>query len=199
MLARSAAALLLLSACKSVPGAGAGPDAGAAPGAQSLELVDLYGRRVAPLASGRPVVVLFTSTDCPISNRYATEVGRLVASYGSEADFWVVYPGPDQPVGEVRRHAEDHGYRARIARDPGHRLVELAEARVTPEAAVFSSTGELIYSGRIDDRWVDFGRSRPEPTVHDLERVLLAVLAGDYLGDDPIRTSAVGCPIPDLP
>ena len=46
---------------------------------------------------------------------------------------------------------------------------------------------------------VDFGHARPEPTVRDLERVLLAVLAGDLTGDDPIRTAAVGCPISDVP
>ena len=56
--------------------------------------------------------------------------------------------------------------------------------------------GELIYLGRIDDRYVDIGKARPEATRHDLEEVLVAVVA-----EKSIRrreTKAVGCTIEDL-
>jgi thiol-disulfide isomerase/thioredoxin len=170
--------------------------------ARTLEVLDLYGRGVRPLASdGRPVVVLFTATTCPISNRYAPEVGRLVAEFGGEVDFWLIYADPDEDADAVREHAHVYGYRARVARDPAHHMVAVAGARVTPEAAVFDVDGRLVYTGRIDDRWVDFGQSRAAPTVRDLERVLLAVLAEDAVlggGAAPIRTPAVGCPIPPV-
>lgn len=170
--------------------------------ARTLEVLDLYGRGVHPLASdGRPVVLLFTATTCPISNRYAPEVGRLVDEFGGEVDFWLIYADPGEDADAVREHAHVYGYRARVARDPVHRLVARAGARVTPEAAVFDADGLLVYTGRIDDRWVDIGQSRAAPTVRDLERVLLAVLAEDAAvggGAAPIRTPAVGCPIPPV-
>ncbi len=62
---------------------------------------------------------------------------------------------------------------------------------VTPEVAVMSADQKLLYRGRIDDRYVEFGKDRPEPTVRDLERALDAILAGKPV---PVReTQAVGC------
>jgi hypothetical protein len=67
---------------------------------------------------------------------------------------------------------------------------------VTPEVAVIDKTGMVLYRGRIDDRYIDFGRDRPQPTVRDLERSLDAILAGKPA---PVReTRAVGCILADL-
>jgi hypothetical protein len=38
--------------------------------------------------------------------------------------------------------------------------------------------GQLVYTGRIDDRYVEFGRTRAAAEHHDLEDVLAAVVAG---------------------
>lgn len=63
-----------------------------------------------------------------------------------------------------------------------------------PEAAVFSPLGELLYRGRIDDRAVSPGVTRPEPRRHDLREALEAVLAGKK--PDPQFTESVGCYLP---
>jgi len=54
----------------------------------------------------------------------------------------------------------------------------------------------MVYRGRIDDRYVDFGRSRPAPTTRDLRAVLQALAAGSTL--TPRTTPAVGCFIAPL-
>jgi hypothetical protein len=74
-------------------------------------------------------------------------------------------------------------------------LVRTAKVRVTPEAAVFLPDGTLIYHGRIDDQYVDFGKDRPEPTQRDLQQVLTDLLAGRRLTESSTR--AVGCNIPE--
>ena len=76
-------------------------------------------------------------------------------------------------------------------RDPQHALVKKAKAQVTPEAAVFSATGRLLYHGRIDNRYVDFGRDRPEATERDLENVLQAISEGKTSGF--VSKPAIGC------
>jgi len=84
-------------------------------------------------------------------------------------------------------------------RDPRHELVRLAGATVTPEVAVFvahPSEPRMVYRGRIDDRAVDFGRSRPEARTRDLADVLDALRAGRTL--TPRTTTAVGCVIAEL-
>jgi hypothetical protein len=54
----------------------------------------------------------------------------------------------------------------------------------------------MLYRGRIDDRYVDFGRARPAPTTRDLREVLQALAAGSTL---TLRTTpVVGCFIPPL-
>ena len=63
--------------------------------------------------------------------------------------------------------------------------------RVIFEVAVFVAYGDLVYHGWIDNRFVDFGLERPDPTERDLEQVLESVLA-----KRPIKNRsrpAVGC------
>jgi RND family efflux transporter MFP subunit len=164
----------------------------------SAGVVDLEGRSVDPLASAaKATVLLFTRADCPISNQYAPEVNRLVAAWTRRGvDFWLVYVDPKQTPSSVRQHAKDYGYTARIALDPRHELVRLVNATTTPEAALFTKERTLVYHGRIDDRFADVGVARAQPTTHEVEDALAAVLDGRT----PKVASAppVGCTIDDL-
>ena len=65
--------------------------------------------------------------------------------------------------------------------------------KVTPEVAVVLPSGEIAYRGRIDDRVVDFGVTRPEPTKHDLEEALERALSGQRAA--PAEAPAIGCSI----
>ena len=167
--------------------------------ATALQLLDLDGRPVDPFqttANARAVVFLFTATDCPVSNRYAPEVQRLYREFSAKGvRFWLVYPNPAETPAGIREHEKSFGYPADALRDPKQTLVKLANATVTPEAAVFVGN-RLVYHGRIDDRIVDFGLERPAPTVHDLGDALTAVLAGKPVAH-PV-TQAVGCFIADF-
>ena len=176
-----------------------GPQSGAAeaPG-DAVTLLDLSGRRIEPLreSAAAASVFLFLRTDCPISNRYAPEIRRLHERFApSGIEFWMVYPDPDEAPQAIREHLSEFEYPGRAARDPEHALVEETGATVTPEAAVFADD-EWVYLGRIDDRHVDFGKSRAAPTTHDLADALQAILDGQPVSQP--RTRAIGCYIPDL-
>ena len=107
----------------------------------------------------------------------------------------MVYPDPGEPLQAIRQHLADFEFPGRAARDPEHALVEKTQANVTPEAAVFAD-GEWVYLGRIDNRFVDFGKTRAAATTHDLAGALEAILDGRPVPAS--RTPAVGCFIPDL-
>ena len=163
-----------------------------------LRLLDLEGREVDPFrqTDARATVFLFTRTDCPISNRYAPEILGLQAKFKSDnVRFWLVYPDPDESVKAIREHVKEYGYSWGVLRDLQHGLVRKTQVKVTPEAAVFVS-GRMVYRGRIDDRYVDFGKARAKPTQHDLEEALQAILEGRPV--ERAITRAVGCFIPDL-
>src|SRR4051812_42063268 len=148
-------------------------------------------------SDARFVVCLFARTDCPISNSYAPEVRRMYEKFSPHGvAFYLVYPDPDESPQVIEKHLKEYSYPFPALRDPKHELVKLAEARITPEAAVFDARGKLLYHGRIDDRYVDFGKARLAATVHDLEQALEAILAGKAA--PAAGGPAVGCFIADV-
>jgi hypothetical protein len=64
---------------------------------------------------------------------------------------------------------------------------------VTPEVAILSPTGEVLYLGRIDNKAEDITHPRYAATEPELRNALDAVLAGR--APKEARTRAVGCAI----
>jgi thiol-disulfide isomerase/thioredoxin len=146
-------------------------------------------------ASGKLVVFVFVRIDCPLSNRYAPLIQRISSQYAAKATFWLVYPGKSDSAEKIRQHENDYGYKLPALRDPQHALVHQAQAQVTPEVAVFDAHHHLLYHGRIDDLYQDFGRARREATTHELDDAIQAALTGKT---PPPNTPGVGCYIADL-
>jgi hypothetical protein len=169
----------------------------------SLDLRDLDGKSIDPFHSApsvRATVFVFTRTDCPIANRFEPTVEQLRAEFEPRGvRFWLVFVDPAEAPAAIRAHLTEYGQHATALRDPRHTLVAFSGATATPEAAVYvggEGAPRLIYRGRIDDRYVDFGRARPQPSKHDLEQALEALLGGREVM--PRTTLAVGCVIADL-
>lgn len=146
-------------------------------------------------ASGKPVVLVFVRTDCPISNRYAPLIQRISSQYSNRVAFWLVYLGKTASADKIRKHESEYGYTVPALRDPHHVLVAEAQVQVTPEAAVFDAHHRLIYHGRIDNLYEDVGRSRPAATTHEVDEAIQAVLRGTT---PPPNSPGVGCFIADL-
>jgi peroxiredoxin len=163
----------------------------------SFDLSDAEGRRHAMPAAGeaKAVVFVFIGLDCPISNSYAPELGRLYGEYSKRGVvFYAVQSDPSVAPAEVRRHARESGLPFPILLDPVQTLARQLGATATPEAAVVSAAGgELLYRGRIDDRVVDFGKARQRPTRQDLRLALEEVVEGKAVSRR--ITKAVGCAI----
>ncbi len=160
--------------------------------------LNLAGQPVNPFAApAQARVFLFVRTDCPVTNRYAPELRRIAAEFsGDHIQFWLVYPDSSETSSTIEAHVAEYRFSGKALRDPSHGLVRRAGATVAPEAAVFDGSGKLVYLGRIDDRWVDFGKARQVPTTHDLEMALSAVIAGKPVSVS--RTRAVGCSLADV-
>jgi len=147
--------------------------------------------------AARVRVLVFARTDCPITNRYAPELARIAHEFSTQGvKFWIVYPDSTETADKIVKHMADYHLPGQGIPDPHFELQKRAEAKVSPQAAVFDSNGRLVYSGRIDDRFVSFGKSRPAPEVHDLENAIQATLAGKPVTQ--ARTKAIGCYLDDL-
>ena len=180
---------LALACCLSRPAAAQTP---------VRSLVDLDGKALNPFqqANGKVLVFVFVRTDCPISNRYAPTIQELEKQYRKNAEFYLVYPVKSETSEQIRSHMMEFGYKLRVLRDPDGELVKAAQTKVTPEAAVFTANGSLLYHGRIDDWYAEFGRSRSVPSTHELSAAL-----EEAAGGKPVAVAtmpAVGCYLPDV-
>ena len=156
--------------------------------------------RLAPAKDGRvkATVLIFLAHDCPVSNALVPEMNRLATHFGPlGAAFYFVYAERDLADADAARHAREFALAAPVAVDRAGTLAVRAGAKVTPEAAVFSRAGEVVYRGRINDLFAALGQKRAEPTTHDLRDALDAVLAGK--APPAATTPAIGCYISTKP
>jgi hypothetical protein len=182
---------LLLSGCRNQS---TDPGSRGAKDTATPTAFDLRDRSANPfdMAGTNSVVLIFVGTECPISNRYAPEIRRLEQKFGPFGiRFWLVYADPEVSADAIQAHLKAYDLPVRALRDPKHDLVRFSHVHVTPEAAVFVAGPRLVYHGRIDDRYVDFGKDRLEPTQHDLERVVDAIVHGRAVPE--AATRAIGC------
>jgi hypothetical protein len=144
------------------------------------------------------VALFFVASDCPVSDRTFPEMKRVRESFGDRgARVWYVYPNSTERIAAVLAHQRDFDPGGDVLLDPAGELVRLTGVRVTPEVAVLVPAGRdgwrVVYSGRIDDRFVHLGLERPQPASHFAEQALEAVFDGKPV---PRATGTpVGCGI----
>ena len=169
--------------------------AGPSLGPRAREKFALVGGGEILLPEGpKAVLLFFIRPDCPISNSYAAELKRLVGEYRPRGvASVVVYAEADLEPWKAECHAFEFEFGCPTILDPKLLLARRLGATVTPEAALLSPQGELLYRGRIDDRCVGVGKWRSRAATHDLQDALEAALEG---GPAPRLSSvAVGSPI----
>jgi hypothetical protein len=160
--------------------------------------LDLDGHAIDPLQqnNGKVTVLVFIRRDCPVSARYAPVIQRIAGQNSRAANFWLVDPDKGGNASQIRKYLADYGYDLPALRDPSHALVKLSRVQITPEVAVFNRDRQLIYEGRIDNRYLDLSRARPAATTHELEDAIHAALAGKTVAQSEVR--GIGCYISDL-
>lgn len=167
-----------------------------APGAATvLSLQDVNGVSHAPLDAGSrlAVVLVFTSPFCPTANTFTPEIKAISEAYADRFSFYFVEADADLSFADARKHAEIMETSVPVLLDSTQQLVRLTGATVTPEAAILSSGGEILYRGRINDLYVTQTRKLKAPTTHDLRSALDAVANGKPVQTP--RTKAIGCSI----
>jgi thiol-disulfide isomerase/thioredoxin len=145
-------------------------------------------------AGAEPVakVMIFVATDCPIANSYAPELNRLHVDYGGKmVEFLLVYPDPDLTEDDVKKHLAEYALTLRATIDRDHALVKKTGVTTTPEVAVFDTSDAVVYRGRIDNLYADYGERRRTVTEPYLRDALDAILRGEKPA--PATTEAIGC------
>lgn len=161
-----------------------------------LNFTDIDGiEHAVPCKKGtRGVVLVFINTECPIANAYHPTLRRLREEFSdSRFDFVMVHADANLKTDAARKHQKDYEITWPIVLDSGNKIARYLAAKVTPEAIVVDAKGDVLYRGRIDDRYQDYGRKRPEPATHDLKVAMQAIVEGKSVPTP--ETKAIGCVI----
>jgi thiol-disulfide isomerase/thioredoxin len=165
----------------------------------SFSLPDTAGKThtSGDLRQYKATVFIFVGIDCPNSNTYAPILARLYREYSPRGvAFYNVYSDPSETADAVRKHDADFLVPFPALLDSHQSLARQTGARSTPEAVILGPDGQELYRGRVDDRFVDFGKTRFHPTQDDLGDALDAILQGKPV-PHPV-TKVLGCAIPGL-
>ena len=151
----------------------------------------------AAVAQHKATVILFVATDCPNANTYAPVMARLYQEYSPRGVLFLnVYSDPSETPATIRKHDADFKIAYPGLLDPHQTLARQTGARSTPEVVILAPDGHELYRGRVDNRFVDFGKTRFQPTKNDLREALDEVLAGKPV-THPV-TKVLGCAIPGI-
>lgn len=161
-----------------------------------FDLTDTNGTRhtAEEWRAKKAVVLFFTMTDCPLANGYVPEMNRMRAAYDARGvAFYAVQSDNTVSDAAVKKYAQEFQYSFPMLNDSQLTLARLTGAKVTPEVAVLSPTGQVLYLGRIDNKVEDLTHPRYAATEPELRNALDAVLAGK--APKEAKTRAVGCSI----
>ena len=142
-------------------------------------------------------VLVFLGTECPVSNGYAPELARIAKEIAPRGILVVgVHGDPDVTQSTAAAHAREYGLTFPVLLDPEQQLAAATGVTTMPEVAVLLPSGEVVYRGRIDDKYSDTGKRREVATTQDLRAAITAILA-DKL-PEPAVTKPFGCPLPKV-
>lgn len=167
---------------------------------KEVSLKDIRGgkRTLEDWKDRKAVVLVFLGADCPLSNLYAVDLQKMAKAWQAKGvAFEGVHTDPETTAETATEHAKEHGLSFPLLLDTEQRLTRSLGIRVTPEAVVLSSSGVVLYRGRIDDRYTEDGIRRDGPQVRDLEAAVEAVLEGK--APAKAEVPGFGCPLPRAP
>lgn len=171
---------------------------------RASDLIGLFKQRF-PLAGNGSVVlrelcgasatvVVFISTECPISNGYIPTLNQLASDFAERGVKVIGVNSNDGPsLQDLRTHRQEFAISFPVVRDAGAVVADAMQATHCPQAAILDAQGKIRYLGRVDDRYSKRGGAASDVQRFDLQIALEEVLAGAAVSMD--RTKVVGCPI----
>ncbi|MBM3289280.1 MAG: redoxin domain-containing protein, partial [Candidatus Hydrogenedentes bacterium] len=179
--------------------AGAKVEIGAPVGKLEFKDIRYVARTLKDLGDAKAYVLVFSSTTCPVAQRYIPKVNELARAYADQGvRFALVNACPGDTIKQMAYHAIEYGVEVPVVKDLDGGVVMATGVARTPEVAVIDANNKLVYRGRIDDQFRVTG-GQPNVGREDLKLALDALLAGKPV--EVAETPVEGCEItfPDTP
>lgn len=161
-------------------------------------------RTLEELGEKKAYVLVFTTLECPLVQRYLPVVKKLDDEFRSrEVQFLAVNVGAADPLMEVAWQAVRVDAAFPFVKDYDGEVVRALGVTRTPEAVVLDARRRLRYRGRIDSQF-RLGGARPNAGREDLREAIEEVLGGQEVS--VASTPVDGCliqfsnpPLPEKP
>lgn len=159
---------------------------------ENFSLNDYNGNKIslADYKDSKAIVLMFISTQCPVSNAYNERMASLYSDYNGKkiAVIGINSNKAETPV-DIKEHAQEHKFGFPILKDVNNIIADKLQANHTPEIFVIHpSTLAVLYHGRIDDQ-----QREAKVQSKDLRAALDEILAGKSVSTK--ETKAFGCSI----
>jgi peroxiredoxin len=159
--------------------------------AENFTLTDYNGKghSLSDYKNSKAIVVMFISTQCPVSNDYNTRMAKIYSDYKDKnVTFIGINSNKQESIDEIKKHSKDNNFGFTVLKDKDNIIADKYDASVTPEIFVLNGKYEILYHGRIDD-----SRKMAEVETNDLRKTLDEILAGKSVSNP--KTKAFGCTI----
>lgn len=157
----------------------------------NFSLKDYNGKQhsLSDFSDYKAVVLIFVSTQCPVSNAYNERMTKLYEYYRNKNVAIVgINSNKQENAEEIKKHSKENNLSFPILKDEKNIIADKLEASFTPEVYVLNGKMEIVYHGRIDDN-----RKADDVQTKDLSVALDEILAGKTVSNP--ATKAFGCTI----
>jgi thiol-disulfide isomerase/thioredoxin len=150
-------------------------------------------RSLDDLGTHKAYVVVFTTTSCPVAQRYLPRLQELYTEYRQrDVQFVAINAAPDDSIQDIALQALDYGLELPVVKDFEGDCVRALGVDRTPQVVVLDGERRLRYRGRIDNQY-RLGGVKRSPDRHDLKEAIEDVLAGRKV--KKAETPVDGCAI----
>jgi hypothetical protein len=172
---------------------GAEPDVkvGTKIGALGFKDIRYLPRSLDDFKDKKAFVLAFTTTGCPLAERYLGVLEGLEKEFRSKGvQFLAINVGADDSIVDMATQAVEHEVGFPFVKDwDGNCAIKLGVTR-TPTVVILDAKYTLLYRGRIDDQYRLSG-NRKEPSREDLREAIAEFLAGKPIS--VAETAVDGC------
>ncbi len=135
---------------------------------------------------------IFVLRQCPVADQYLPVIEKYKKQFEHQGiQFEIVFEDENLTRTKAIFHLKKYGCHAKVKLDPYHKFAHTWKATTSPEAFLVSKKGQLVYHGRIDDRYLTLGSPRPHATQHDLLDSIEQFIQGTTISEPYARP--IGC------
>lgn len=128
---------------------------GSIPPAVTIEDLDGQPVNLGDLVRGKPAVVEFWATWCPLCERLFPQLEAAHQRYGADVEFVVVAVAVNQTQRSIKRYLERHPMPFKVLWDTQGRATRAFEAFTTSYVVALDSSGKVVYTGTGPDQDIE--------------------------------------------